>query len=664
MDPDRHESSIHPGRVGMLLAAACCMAGPWPAAAEHDLPLTEDLFLAEMPVVLSVTRLAQPTADAPASTTVIDRAMIEASGARELVDLLRLVPGFQTGRVSGNQFVTTYHGLGDAYARRMQVLVDGRSVYIPSFGGVPWADLPLAMEDIQRIEVIRGPNAATYGSNAFSGVISITTRHSAETHGEFLQATVGSNDIGDLFYRHGGSRGDLDYRISLGYRQDAGIGERQDDWRSRQLNLRGDYRLSDHDVLQAQFGFLQGPRGRGTPGERGNLPRDAKVHSHFQQLRWERALEPGADLSVQLFHTYVDTNEGFLGGPYFGYYLPLDFDVRTERWELELQHTLSPADDLRLVWGGSARLDSADSDSYLGTGSGRENDIYRLFGNAEWRMSDALLMNLGGMVENNGITGTDFAPRLAFNYRVAAGHTLRTSVSTATRTPSMFEAFANQHFCIESLGLCEQTILTNGQLDAERITAYELGYNLELADLGTMVDIRLFREELSDVIGMYFAATGLPPWLDVVEPGAWDFVNDDDILLTGIETQLDYRPDRHSGLRLAYSYTRVEADDHREQYSRSVPRHTASLFLFHRFPNDLRASLLYSFTSGMTWLGDGSTVEPARRLDLRLAKPWHSGGVRGQLELVLQNVLGEYHDFVYQNSFAPQAYLQLSLQVD
>lgn len=262
-------------------------------------------------------------------------------------------------------------------------------------------------------------------------------------------------------------------------------------------------------------------------------------------MRWERALEPGADLSVQLFHTYVDTNKGFLGGPCFGYYLPLDLDVRTE-----------------------------------------------------------------------------------------------------------------------SLGLCEQTILTNGQLDAERITAYELGYNLKLADLRTMVDIRLFREELSDVIGMYFAATGLPSWFDVVEPGAWDFVNGDDILLTGIETQLDYRPERHSGLRLAYSYTRVEADDHREQYSRSVPRHSASLFLFHRFPNDLRASLLYSFTSVMTWLGDGSTVEPARRLDLRLAKPWHSGGVRGQLELVLQNVLGEYHDFVYQNSFAPQAYLQLSLQVD
>ena len=149
-------------RFTALLLVTAPSAMTW--AAEPSL-LSEQEFLAELPVVLTASRLAQPQAEAPAAVTIIDRQMIDASGARNLSEVFRLVPGFQVEFENGHRHVVGYHGLADEFSRRLQVLIDGRSVYRPSFGGVSWSDLPIALDDIERIEVIRGPNAVTYGAN-------------------------------------------------------------------------------------------------------------------------------------------------------------------------------------------------------------------------------------------------------------------------------------------------------------------------------------------------------------------------------------------------------------------------------------------------------------------------------------------------------------------
>jgi iron complex outermembrane receptor protein len=147
-------------------------------SAPETAPLTEEQYFSDIPIVLTATRLAQPATEAPAAITVIDREMIKASGAREIADLLRLAPGFVVSHENGYTPIVMYHGLSDEYARRMQVLIDGRSVYAPSGGGVEWTNLPLTVDDIERIEVIRGPNAASYGSNSFLSIINIITLHS------------------------------------------------------------------------------------------------------------------------------------------------------------------------------------------------------------------------------------------------------------------------------------------------------------------------------------------------------------------------------------------------------------------------------------------------------------------------------------------------------
>ena len=167
-------------RTTALIAALLMPQVQAPATAQT--PVEQDFF-ADSPLILTASRLSKPLLESPASVSVITRQTIESSGVRELADLFRLVPGFVVGYHSGHAPVVTYHGLGQEFGRQIQVLIDGRSVFIPSFGGVPWSNLPLLIEDIERIEVIRGPNAVTYGANAFLATVNIITRHAAEDRG-------------------------------------------------------------------------------------------------------------------------------------------------------------------------------------------------------------------------------------------------------------------------------------------------------------------------------------------------------------------------------------------------------------------------------------------------------------------------------------------------
>lgn len=164
------------GRLFVLAGVQACADQALAAVSETD-------FLGELPVVLSASRMSQPVNDAPAAVTIIDRDMIQASGFRDIPDLLRLVPGFSVAYTRDNTWAVGYHGLADAYSRRFQVLVDGRSIYSPHFGAVHGGDLPVAIEDIERIEVVRGPNAAVYGSNAFLAVINVVTQSAAQAQG-------------------------------------------------------------------------------------------------------------------------------------------------------------------------------------------------------------------------------------------------------------------------------------------------------------------------------------------------------------------------------------------------------------------------------------------------------------------------------------------------
>ena len=175
--------------------------------------------------------------------------MIRNSGARDVAELMRLVPGFQVEYFKAWKPVVTYHGAADDFARRLQVLVDGRSIYTPLFGGVLWSNLPLALEDIERVEVIRSPNAATHGPNSFSAIINIITAHPSTGDGQEASATVGQGGQRDGFARASGESAGGHYRLSLVHHEDDGFEtsnnvdqqdlDRQDYFKERQNGLWG-----------------------------------------------------------------------------------------------------------------------------------------------------------------------------------------------------------------------------------------------------------------------------------------------------------------------------------------------------------------------------------------------------------------------------------------
>ncbi|MEH6388659.1 TonB-dependent receptor plug domain-containing protein [Pseudomonas profundi] len=220
----------------------------------------------DLPTVLSATRLRQAPADVPGSMTVIDRELIRASGARDVPELLRLVPGMLVGYHSGNTVNVNYHGTNVSEARRLQVLVDGRSIYRPGFATIDWPGLSLAMEDIERIEVFRGPNTAAYGANALMGVINIVSRDPSGSLGTRLKVTSGTRGVRDRYGSHGFKAGDTHMRLSIIGRRDNGFdhdedGESiRDGQRSDAFTLSGVSEIDPTQTLEWQLGAADGSR--------------------------------------------------------------------------------------------------------------------------------------------------------------------------------------------------------------------------------------------------------------------------------------------------------------------------------------------------------------------------------------------------------------------
>jgi iron complex outermembrane receptor protein len=631
-----------------------------------ELPTEQD-FLSDMPVVLAGTRLYQSLHDSPAAITVLDREMIEASGAREVWEVLRLVPGFQVGSESGHVHTITHHGLSDQFSRRMQVLVDGRTVYNAAIGGVEWTDLPLAIDDIERIEVIRGPNAATHGPNAFFGVISIITRHPGLVPEHTLRINKGNNGITDTTYRYAHSGERLDYRLTLGRLADDGFEMLHDSKVARMANLAAEVQLNLRDRLDVQLGYSEGPRQEGFPNDLLHESETVEKHNHFQQLRWHRVETTDNEWSVQFSHNYEKRTEIRSGA----LFIPFDAGGTPERYDLEIYRTRRHGPGLRTVWGLGARRDEFTGTAFLGTSDTFNNDTYRVFGNLEWRLAPALLMNLGALWEDTEISGTTLSPRLALNYRLSANQTLRAAISQAYRTPVFFEQDAD--FRIEPApplppfippGTQLQLFAGSGNLDPERVRSWELGYIGEFPRDGLTLDLRVYRDDLDDLIT---EVDKLPVPPDPIPPTR-TFINEQEAHVSGAEAQLQWRPVPRSLMILAYAWADVESAS--PELVDSTPRHTLSLLGSYRFTDRFSGSASWYYVDDQRWLGSGDPIPSYDRIDLRLAYAFAIGGKKLELSGVVQNLFEDYRDFRYdvddprrRNVFDRQAYLGLRLEL-
>ncbi len=669
----------------MLLSALWLCTQPCQA---EEVGISEDSFFQELPVVLTASRLRQPMAETPSAMTVIDRKMIEASGFRTVPELMRLVPGMYVGFADANRPVVSFHGSSDELARRMQVLIDGRSIYLPPHGGVSWADLPLLTEDIERIEVVRGPSSASHGTNSFYGVINIITRDALAQNGGSVSVTRGF--ASDASARFGSVGEQFDYRFSVGYRSDQGLDNSvlNDHNLTTLANFRGNYHPNTTDSLEVQTGSSNGVYGLGILDvnlhnglSRPEDPfRDTKAQSDFQQLTWSHAWTGNDETKLTFSHTTHDSfdpniciNSRICQGLQSSIFLNpgekvtdgfTKQAVKSERNELELQNTTQLSESNRLVWGGEVRRDYADYPLLLVIP--HTINAWQVFAHDEWHITSAAVFNVGTMFESNGMGHQNNSPRAALNYHFTPQHTMRMGISTATRSPVMSEAFI----------AANNTILGGGYvppqtpLMPEKVLSKEIGYLGEFRSVGITVDARAYIDQVSNLV-----------WWDkfvlLTPPNFPDsFANLFSAEYKGVDASVKYHWNEGRSFLVAnYAYQQATASlgnlptqyynatpdpidpvtyssigdrvrqfyqvEYLGHFSQFVPKNSVSLLVSQNIADTWQFSAGYYYREAMR-VGDVSpdvTMEGTmRRLDLRLAKTFKlEKGRNVEIVAVVQN---------------------------
>lgn len=579
--------------------------------------LSEGEFLREIPVVFTASRLPQLPEDAPGGVTVLDRAFIQALGARDLAEALRFVPGFIVGLPRGGQPVVAYHGLSSQIAQRVQVIVDGRSLYAPYlFGGVDWGALNLHINDIERIEVVRGSNSSTFGANAFLGVIFITTRSPAQVAGVEAHAETGSNGIRSRGARWGIGGAGWSARLSAGQRGDEGLVGLADTRRQRYLDARAEFQPSSDSEVTVQAGLSQQRLGMGFPAQPVDPERPGRADSRFVTLRWQQSLNRDHEWAATLSHT-IDAGQDryslFLGPDEF---LDVDYSRRATRTATSVQLTSSWSPWLRSVVGLEARRDSVLAPQLFNTANRQTSDSARGYANVEWQPHAAITSNLGLSFENDRIAGQQFAPRGFINFKISPGHTLKLGQSSAFRTPSLFEQRSDWRLVYRGTTL-DIRFLSQGNLAPERITATELVYQGDWPAHGLSIDARLFRERIRELITSSLYV--LPPGPGIA-PGAtaYDLRNAGQVDLNGIEYRARWSPAPPLQF-VATQFRRLAIESDQTRLTNSVPQSASSLVAALSLGSQWQASVSRTAVTGLNWIGESTPADPQRITGFRVA---------------------------------------------
>jgi iron complex outermembrane recepter protein len=644
-------------------------AGTGTAVSERD-------YLTDVPVVLSVSRLSQRLDDTPGALTILDRDFIQKTGARDVADLLRLVPGFQTTTsFEADAPMASYHGRKDSFSNRIQVLVDGRPVYSGHMNGAVGAGLQtLAIDDIERIEVLRGSNSAAYGARAFLGVINIVSRDVRETLGTAALVSLGDNGVTDAGARVGWGDEVATFRLSVDSRQDDGLRGAFGKNHVQRANLSSHWILGTGSELDVRAGYLGIDAGRGTPSDiQGNQSRMRFMGSQFVQASWRLTLNENEDISVIAAHTETVNNDKFfyldkellLGHSYYG--TLVDFSATEYNDEISAQYTKRWSESFRFVVGSELRSELIVSPkTFRSLGEVRTN-FGRLFGNTEWWLNEQLVLNLGAMAEHSDIGGDTFSPRIMANWHVSPGHTLRAGWSTAFRPPSAFEKYALvQYYDINGQNPLT-SIRSQGMVTPEKVATHELGYYFNLSPHQLEGDIRLFHERITD--GIY---TPLTP--SAIDPK--DFRNLENYSITGGEYQLTWRP--VAGTRIFWNQAQTTVTDIErnedsaidvKEYARrirlieqSAAKLTSSLAVMHSFSSGWSVSLMHQRIDDIGLISGGERLFSMQRTDVRLAKAFRLGKSVAEWALTVQNSDAPVLDGDRKFYFDPRAFLTLRIE--
>ncbi|MHA7924785.1 MAG: TonB-dependent receptor plug domain-containing protein [Marinobacter sp.] len=547
----------------------------------------------EIPEVLTTTRLRQSKLRVPGTTTIITGEMIRDLGIMNLEEAFRLVPGMVVGHWGSTNPVASYHGTSQYEQRRLQVQIDGRTAYRISLSDVDWLGMPVALENIERIEVSRGPNSAAYGINAFLGSINIITRSPQDTAGVEAYTSVGSRGHLRTFTSVGDTDADKSWRLSYEKRKSNGFDNQIDDGELfpfhdghdiNNFNFDSVFRIDSQHSIDVRAGVLDGvnEEDRMKSGKLGATTNpDIIMDDYYLHVRFDGATSADHFYHIQASYQSQRQRQRWsvsapasainallpAGVPPFPedqgpFIADLNEDLEETRQEIEFQDTVIFSDQLKLVSGVGYRKDSFNSETYF---NGKGNNYQsRVFANAEYSPFRWLTFNAGGNWERTTTTDEDyFSPRAAANFILNNNHALRFVFSRAVRTPDAFEQNPDWSYTprnvqppfealegqrIEVADILDPTTSTYGQeLEEEWITSREISYfgqfHLERALLS--LEVRYFNDDLRDMIS------------GVINEEEWYIANNVDLEQEGVEleTSLEF-----SGTKLRATYAYLEQE--------------------------------------------------------------------------------------------------------
>ena len=433
--------------------------------------------------VTSVSRKSESLSSAAAAIHVITSEDLRRSGVTSLAAALRMAPGMEVAQVGSGQWGISARGFNNTYANKLLVLMDGRTLYTPLFSGVFWQETDTVLEDVDRIEVIRGPGATLWGANAVNGVINIVTKSARETQGTLISGGGGIEERGFGTVRYGTKLADdshLRLYAKYGNHDDSTRslgGGPNDDWWMGQSGFRWDWDPSEINTVTVQGDYYYTGFGgkflRHSFTPPGLVPTDFRTDSKGGNVvaRWTHQFSDDAEMSWQAYYDRTDRGFGF------GRELRDTVDV-------DAQHRFRVGERHEIVWGGGYRFSTDDietSPDFAMTEPSKGIQLVNLFVQDEVTLApERLRLTFGSKLEHNDFTGFEVQPSGRVSWTLHEHHTLWTAVSRAVRTPSRLERdFMTYLDPIPAAppGLLA-TLSGNPNFGSEELVSYEIGYRV------------------------------------------------------------------------------------------------------------------------------------------------------------------------------------------
>lgn len=601
--------------------------------------------------VTSVSKKEQKMSQVAAAIFVIRQEDIRRSGATTIPDLLRMVPGLDVAQINANSWAISSRGFNHQFADKLLVLIDGRALYTPLFGGVYWDTQDVVLEDIERIEVIRGPGATVWGANAVNGVINIITKRAADTQGGLVTAAAGTQDLGSGTVQYGGKVGQTAaYRVFVkgfddDHFPDLGGDDAHDGWRLLHGGFRADGNPSQKDSLTLQGDLYGGREGSEfghivsiSPPVNQNVVGSADLAGGNILSRWHHEFSNRSDTTLQ---AYFDRFER--AGPESREY--------RDTFDIDFQHHLALGTKHDFIWGGDYRH---TSDHTVGTidqawlPANRALQLFSGFVQDEIVLKpNRAVVTVGTKLENNYFSGFDVAPSAKVTWTPMIRETLWAAVSRASRTPTRRNTDADINIAVFPApdGTSAALLLQgNPHEKSEHENAYEAGYRAQVTG-ALSLDVALFFNTYSNLAttepGTPFLSDDPSP-THLVIPLVW--ANKMHGTTQGIEVSANWQVSHKWILTPSYSllqmHLRTDTDSQDTttvpDTEGSSPRHQAQL----RSHLDLPRGFAWETSAYFVERLPAQQVPSYARLDTGLSCHF---GEKTTISLVGQNLLHDRH---------------------